>query len=268
MTVTPYERKKQRERWILETARAIYPFFPPGEIELFEGPDLRIKTDTGWLGVEIVDIVRPKGAASSRPVEAESFHCKVVRLAEKIYYSRRDAKAVCVGVAFLDDEQCKRENLDGWRRLVDGKSGSKLQKMGNSLVEFVSRHPVPATGSAIFSEREMPGQAGPDTLPTGIEVISISLPPGPWHYGESSVSLTALDPQHVCALLRKKGQLLPDYRAKMPGAPTWLLFYSGLQVSRGVPIPPNIADWKFAFGFDKVLLFSAMDNRVFEIGRQ
>ena len=59
-------RRKQKdiERGILEAARRASSLFPIGIIEDFEEPDLRIKMDTGWLGVEVTEIVRPKEATA------------------------------------------------------------------------------------------------------------------------------------------------------------------------------------------------------------
>jgi hypothetical protein len=263
---TPYEKQKERELWILEAARRVCPLFPPGEVEPSEEPDLQIKMGNGWLGVEVTELVRPSGKNPFPPVEVENFHYEVVRLAEEKYYRASDAEPVCVHARFLDDERCRHENPEGWRRLADRKTASKRDKMVKSLVNFVRCHAVPGTGSATFKTREMPGQMHGDTLPTGFEVIGISSPRGPWLSGESA-TLAPLDPEQLCATIRSKNQLLPKYRAKARGMPMWLLIYSDLSVSRGVPIPHTIAEWKFAFDFDKVLLFSGMDNRVFEIGR-
>ena len=69
-------------------------------------------------------------------------------------------------------------------------------------------------------------------------------------------------------MIGKKNALLPKYRAKCVDTPIWLLIYSGLSVAQGIPIPCSVSEWRFAFDFERVLLFSGMDNRVFEIGRR
>ena len=261
-----YKKQKEAERWILEDARSVCSFFPPGEVQCFEEPDLRIKLGTGWLGVEVTELVRPKGENPFPPVQDENLHHEVVRLAEQNYYQAPDAEPVSVGVMFLDDEQCRRENPEGWQRLADKETGRKPEKMASSLVEFVKYHSAQGRSSAVFKKREMPGQTDGDTLPAGFEVIVISLPPAPWCSGESA-TIAPLDPQQLCATIKKKNELLPKYWAKSPDTPIWLLIYSGPSVSRSLPIPRSITEWKFAFDFDKVLLFSGMDRRVFEIGR-
>ena len=259
-----YQRQKETERRILEAARHACALFPPGDIELSERPDLRIKTGAGHIGVEVTELVRSKGENPFPPVQDEDFHKRVVRLAEEDYYRVTHAEPVCALVYFLGDEHCKRENPEGWRRLADRKTGPRLERMARSLAEFVKDH-VPGDASLTFKKRERDGQIGIDVLPTGLSVIGISSRAGAWHSGESA-TLAPLNPEQLYATIKKKDKLLPKYRAEGPDSPVWLLIYSGPSVSRGVPIPRAIYEWKFPFDFDRVLLFSGVDNRVFEIG--
>jgi len=162
-------------------------------------------------------------------------------------------------VCFLDEQLCERENSEGWRRLIaDKKPGSKREKMARSLAEFVKDKYVPGTDAVTFNQRT--------ELPIGFEVICISSQTLPWHSGESG-NLELLDPQELAAMIGKNNELLSKYREKVADSPIWLLIASGPSISRGVPIPLGADEWRFSFDFDKVLLFSGMDNRVFEIGR-
>ena len=256
--------KKNSERRILEAARAICPLFPSGEIELSERPDLLIRTDTGSLGIEITELLRPKVGKSLRPVENEAFHRKVLRLAEKNYDSAPDAKPVWVGAAFLDEEQCSHENPEGWSRLNDQKTGNKAEKMSKALAEFVERRVLRGICPVTFSKREMPGESDDDVLPTGFEAIGISTFGLPLWTSCESASLCPLKPDQLDLAIQKKNKLLPQYRHSVPGTPIWLLISS--RVARGVPIHPSVTEWKFAFDFEKVFLFSEMDNQIFEIG--
>jgi hypothetical protein len=258
--------KKEGERRVLEAARNVCCTFPAGEILLAEEPDLRINMGAEWLAVEVTELVRPSTENSFPPVQDEAFHRKVVRLAEEKYYQRPNAEPVCVCVCFLDEKRCERENREGWNRLVDKRTGRKLDKMADSLVEFVNRRPVHGVGSATFKKREMPGQTDSDTLPTGFEIIGISLAPGPWRSGESG-TIPPLDRQELVVAIANKNALLPGYRANIPGTPIWLLIYSGAAVSHGVPVPKSIRDWEYDFDFERVFFFSCMDNRVFELRR-
>jgi len=257
-------KQKEYEARILEAARKVCSIFPSGAIRLSEEPDLLIKSAGGDLGVEITELLREDTGPFS-PVKNEDFHRKVVRLAEERYRDL-DAEPVHVGVMFLDEARCKSENPEGWRRLADRKVGRKLENMANSLVEFVKNHSGRAGVPTTFKKREMPGQMDADTLPAGFEVISISRPPAAWASGESA-TIPPLDREQLRRAIDKKNSLLPRYRANTRDMPIWLLIYSGPSVSRGVPIPRVARSWRFPFDFEKVLLFSGMDNEVIEISR-
>src|SRR5271167_2037357 len=243
-------RRKQKdvERGILEAARHASSLFPIGIIEDFEEPDLRIKMDTGWLGVEVTEIVRPKEANAFRPVETESFHEEVMHVAEE-YYRASGASPVNVYAYFSDEQRGERQDPDGWRRLMsDKKPGSKRHKMARSLAEFVKNRHIPGQDLVAFSQT-LPFRK---TLPTGFDFIRISaLPPiVPWHSGEHG-RMSPLDHEQLNSTIRRKNTLVSKYRANIPDCPIWLLIASGSSVARGVPIPNSIDEWKFAYDFDK-----------------
>jgi hypothetical protein len=98
-------------------------------------------------------------------------------------------------------------------------------------------------------------------------VISISATTGPWWSGES-VNLT-LDQIHqqIAKRIEAKNKLLPTYRSNLPNIPIWLLIYSGAGVSRSVPIPHGFAEWTFPFEFERVFIFSSLDNEIEEVRR-
>jgi hypothetical protein len=263
--VTSRRKQKEVERRILEAARRACSLFPLASIEDFEEPDFRIKTGAGGLGVEVTEIVRPKEENAFRPVETESFHEAVMQSAEEYYRASR-AVPVNVFVYFSDEQRCERQDPEGWRRLTsDKKPGSKRDKMARSLAEFVKDRYVPGAGPGTFTQN-LPFR---QTLPTGFDHICISslTPIVHWHSGEHG-RMSLLDHEQLASTISRKNNLVPRYRANMPDCPIWLLIASGPSVSRGVPIPGSIDEWEFTFDFDKVLLFSGMDNRVFDIARR
>lgn len=254
-------RRKESESRILECARAICALFPTGEITFSERPDLRIEAETGPIGIEVTQLFR-------LPAREEAHHREISLSAEKKFYELPGVPPVFVNAAFLADEQCERENREGWLRLIDRKTGRKKDKMANSLMDFVNRH-VQAGRLGTFADREIDGQFHDDTLPTGFEVIHVSTgqPRVPWRSGESANM--SLDPgplyTALCATIMKKNENLLDYRINAPGMPIWLLIYIGPSLSQSVWVPPSIGDWKFAYNFDRVLLFSAEKGRVYDI---
>jgi len=74
--------------------------------------------------------------------------------------------------------------------------------------------------------------------------------------------------KQIASRISAKNALVPKYRANLPkGAAVWLLLYSRPNVSRSVPIPHGIEQWKFPFGFDRVLWFVILGSEVVEIQR-
>jgi hypothetical protein len=201
--------------------------------------------------------LRPPQENGFKPIETESFHKTVVELAER-NYNDSGAPHVDVNVSFLDEERAKQENRKGWLCLTDKRTGSKREKMARSLSEFVKTHWPAASEVITFKKRA--------ELPVGFEVITIASPlRGSWYSGESG-SMGPLVYQDLAAKIEEKNRLFDKYRANLLGCPIWLIIYSGPSIAEGVPIP-CMDDWRFSFAFDKVLLFSGMDNRVFEIMR-
>jgi hypothetical protein len=257
---TSYKEKKDSEKRIMQDARSKCSLFPDGEIIASDRPDLRIKTDTGWLGVEVTQLFR-------LPMKAEAFHREACILAESMYHASADARPVFVSVTFLDDEQCQRENPKGYSRLPSRKTGRK-KEMARLLMEFVVRH-VRTGRFGTFSQREMDGQVGGDTLPTGFDIITICTGKPIVRWRSDECANMSLDAQAInrqlCAAISKKNDDLKIYRPDAGEMPVWLLLYSGPSVSQSLWVPPEIAEWKCSFDFDKVLLFSANDVKVFEI---
>jgi hypothetical protein len=132
------------------------------------------------------------------------------------------------------------------------------------LAEFV-RNNYSAGDNPITFYQDLPFKRA---LPAGFDFIGISPPLSgvSWHSGEHG-RMSLLDREHLATVIAKKNQLFAKYAANASGCPIWLLIFSGPSVSRGVPIPAAISEWRFSFDFGKVLLFSGMDNQVFELGR-
>jgi len=66
--------------------------------------------------------------------------------------------------------------------------------------------------------------------------------------------------------IAEKSEKLSTYRGQLPiGAQVWLLVYTGVGVTRSVPIPYGIERWRIPFGFDKVLWLFFQENRVIEL---
>jgi hypothetical protein len=96
--------KKRIEQYMLSEARNAGVPIPSGE-EPGEEPDFRFPA----LGIETSEVLRP---ASSNygivPVEEESFHRAIMRLAQDSYYAAPDVRPVHVNVYFTNTRGKKR----------------------------------------------------------------------------------------------------------------------------------------------------------------
>ena len=236
--------KKQVERRALEAARRVCSTIPSGKIYEFEKPDFKIETRSGIVGVEVTELLPRAGSdAFSSPLAEKSFHEKVVHLAEQEYNRMPGTAPVKVTVFF-------------WN--INGREYDR-RVMAKSLADFVRAHREQATSVATFDRH--------DNVPEGFGVISISATTGPWWGGES-VNLT-LDQIHqqIAERIEAKNKLLPTYRSNLPKASIWLLIYSGVEISRSVPIPHGFDEWTFPFEFDRAIFFSSLGNEVAEVRR-
>jgi hypothetical protein len=83
------DKKKQRERAILDEFRKVCPDFPPGEIIDCESPDFLLPSTDGTIGFEVTEYIRgqtPRGGSPLR--EREKFREKVVLRAQKLFEQR------------------------------------------------------------------------------------------------------------------------------------------------------------------------------------
>jgi hypothetical protein len=234
--------KKATELRCLEAARCAGAPIPNGEVELREEPDFALATETGIVGIEVTELLPPvSGDAFSSPLAQKDFQDRVVDLAEREYNRTPGALPTKVLVYFWNPE---------------GKIYDK-RAMALSLVAFVKAHRDEAVPIKTFSWR-------PD-LPEGFAVIQIIAESRPWTSGESIHMTVDGIYQQLAERIRAKNQRLPEYRANLPGSQIWLLIYSGVSVSRGVHMPHGIGDLRFPFGFDRVLFYSALSNKVEDI---
>jgi hypothetical protein len=235
------ERKKIVERWMLTAARRAGVPIPRGEIP-FETPDFRFGDEANGLGIEVSEVLRPANSDGEiTPVEEESFHEKVIRIAQAEYYRQPDAKPARLVVYFARSAGKRRNKYD----------------MARSLAEFVRINLHRANPVISFAGIE---------LPDGFGSMSIASESGDWWSGEcGGVNLTEI-PKLLASRINAKSSRVSKYRANLPkGASVWLLLYSSVGVARGVPIPHGLADFRARSNFDRIFWFDALRNEVAEI---
>jgi hypothetical protein len=176
------------------------------------------------------------------PVAAEAFHQTILAKAQE-KFSAVNSAPTRVSVYFSQAKgkrQAKRELID-------------------ALVDAVTRNRERANPATVLKG---------DELPEGFDHILITAESGEWWCGEGGgITLSEIRIE-IGDKISAKNKLIPQYRANLPaGARIWLLLYSRVTVSRSVPIPHGIEEWKFPFEFDRVFWFASLENRVVEIRR-
>lgn len=228
----------------LTAARKAGAPIPTGE-SAGEQPDFRFITPNGALGIEVSEVLRPASTNFGiSPVEAESFHQAIVLKAQEKYQVANAAPM--------------RINVYVYFCPARGKRQDKNQ-LTDALVDAVTRNRDRANPAVVLSG---------DELPEGFDHILITAESGEWWSGEGGgITLSEIRTE-IADKIAAKNKLVSRYRVNLPtGAQVWLLLYSRVTVSRSVPIPFGIEEWRFPFEFDRVFWFASLENKVVEIQR-
>jgi hypothetical protein len=244
------DEKERVEKLVVDAARASGAPIPTGGTRgKPPAPDFWFNTDRTGVAIEVTELLCPAGTDRSTrksgplPVEREKFHGEVVRLAQRLYYAESGGETVRAHVVFANAREKRQDK----------------KVMAQLLSDYVKAHRQWA-GSAHDAERP--------PLPEGFTSISVFEDVGEW-WSDECVSY-AIDDIHkqLADRIAEKNKNVPTYRAQLPiCAEIWLLIYTGVGVTRSVPVPHGIEQWKVPFDFDKVLWFVFEEERVIELQR-
>lgn len=244
------DEKERVEKLVLDTARAAGAPIPTGETRGNPpAPDFWFNTGRTGVAIEVTELLCPAGTDRSTrksvplPIEREKFHGEVMRLAQQLYYAKNDVETVRAHVVFAN-ARGKRQDKKVMAQLLSDYVKANRQSAG--LGHTAERPP----------------------LPEGFTSISVFEDVGEW-WSDECVSY-AMDDIHeqIADRIAEKNKNVPTYRVRLPmGAEIWLLIYTGVGVTRSVPVPHGIEQWKVPFDFDKVLWFVFEEDRVIELQR-
>jgi len=240
------DEQKRIESWYLAAARDAGVPIPPEEIP-GEEPDFRFQTTSGELGIELTEVLRPASSNHGiSPVEEESFHREIVKIAQAQYYKAPNAIPVRVNTYFTNARGDKRNKRD----------------LARALSDFVQMKANSANPIASFAYRDAP--QGFDSV-----VIVAESRPGDWCSAEvGGVTIGDIRSQ-VELRIAAKDSLVGTYRSNLSrDAKLWLLLYSGVTVARSMPIPHGIESWFVPFQFDRVFWFASLDRQFVEIQKK
>jgi hypothetical protein len=227
---------KTKERAFVETARKLYPWFPPGDIVEHEAPDFLLLDGTDRIGIEVTQLFqRPKHGARHPPHEVARFHQRVMEMAEQRATLLRPLDVL---VYF------------SYRHHMSDAAAS-----AQALIDFVQAHPC--------GTYEML-----DGIPHGFSVVRIAEPLANqiprWRCQDSGETL-GVTQEMLSTIIREKNRRVAAYRANVDRV--WLLIASSFwQFASSFYVPREIDDWRFDFDFDKVLVMS-QENGVFNLQR-
>lgn len=229
---------KKRERAIIECARRVHPWFPPGDIVEDERPDFRLVDGDDEIGIEVTQLFQPpRDGSRFPPHEIAQFHRRIMQIAEQ-----QAVTLPPLDVAVYFDY---REPL------------SNAHKVAASLVDFVQTHPVERCET--FDNL---------VVPPGFSVIRIAQPWANevprWRVWDSGETLL-ITPEVLRATIAGKNSLVSDYRASVDRV--WLLIAATFfPLASTYAVPNDIKSWRFEFDFDKVLMMSD-ESGVFDLQR-
>lgn len=236
-------KKKRVERYFLERARRTGRQIPSGDTVEWESPDFLIRRDSGLIGVEVSQLFQPAPLNAPKPRAVESFQDAVMRAAAEIY-QKSGSRPVDV-LAYWDQNRPQRG----------------CEQAADALVDFVRSH---------YGDREdnIENYYRPEP-PQRFAVIRIASPldgrTNIWQAGHAG-QVMSLDEQFLSGEIARKNKKVSAYRQKADCV--WLLFVASLfPLPASFTVRGQLENWAFKFDFDKMLLFSEEDNRVFELSR-
>lgn len=232
---------KRIERAYLELTRSLYADFPHGPFCDSESPDFLFTSDRS-LGVEVTRLLQRPRESKMTPRQQESFREAIIRRAEKLYYEEGGLPVEVV--AYSSIRPIGRQDLEA---------------TASAIAQFVLARYRPEARTAVYRE-------GSPTvrLPPGLGVLGVATPllglRRSWFLGAlgNTVLLTR---DLLAGEISKKSMRVPRYREK--ASEVWLLIVADLfPSSASFSVPEAVANWEFDFAFDRVLLFSREESKV------
>jgi hypothetical protein len=222
----PTNRKKQIEIQYLAEAHRASSVFPIGELVPSEIPDFLLRTDGRIIGIEVTELCREQQRAEGGKLS------RVSDKAREIYERLATANPIDVSAAFAPNT----ENV-------------RFGELTKGLAAFAHANRSANGTSFDWNDFDLPGGYCYIAIDPARESI------GQWRTSKAFGStLVTKEPLERC--IADKNLRLPDYR--LAAGEVWLLIVNDQFLGAGEVYarPDHLAQWKFAYGFEKVLLFS------------
>lgn len=239
--------QKRIEKYYLNLARSWYSPFPSGNLIESKSPDFIIDTPAGPLGIEVTRLFQPSSASSFPPKQVESFREEIIRRAEKIYLESGNPPVDVT--AYFTDHPKKQDK----------------ERLPRLLAEFVCANYPAEDKVLMFNKKHL----APTSISGFVDVMSIAPPlPGrtrSWTAGMHGQTILLTD-NLLAQAISKKNRKIASYRDRV--SEVWLLIVADLfPPSASFSVPNEVDGWRFEFKFDRVLLLSREDSKVWDIAR-
>ena|SRR5215212_6442586 len=242
-------KKKQVERYYLDTFRDVCGEFPAGEVIDTEEPDFLIKINDELLGVELTELYR-KPTNPGRPMQAvENITDAIVQEACSIHHAA-DGPVLTVRVNF--DLSSKRV----------GKP--QRSELASKLAAFVLKTPVEVDSSADLQNDYEDLSTFPEEI-TRIRIQRNRFRSRALWTVPRAAFIPRLDAQLVQHRINEKNQRVSVYRTK--SHQVWLLMVHTLHFSLASTFEysSEALDHTYESYFDRTFLLNVFDRRLHEL---
>ncbi len=241
MSTGAADRKKRIEKHYAEEARRASPIFPRGELVPHEKPDFLLRLGNGTIGLEVTGLCREEPRAEAARL------AKIPEKAKARYSRLAGTEPIDVSLGFS-------------RRAAS----VTFAQLTNSAVEFV--YARRKSNGVCSSFRELPEGYRHIGIHAPLEQID---PTGHW-YGVRAFDTVVAPKQLLESRIADKNMRLKVYR--LAASEVWLLIVNDQFLGPGAVCarPDHLAEWKFSFDFERVLLYAREPGgggEVFELQR-
>lgn len=217
-------------------------------LQAAEAPDVLCRVaDGSAVGVEVTKYFRSVQQGQRPLQEQEALRDRIAALASE-KFEQAGGPPLIVGVHFNPHYRIQK---------------SEVHAFAEALAVWV-RLELPAANESTTLEPTWPREA---FMPPPVHAVSLgrfdSITRGHWSV-PSADWMPSLDPDEIQSILRKKEQLVSDYRRAV--GTVWLLIVAEGRLSSTVDVADGLTQVTFKSSFDKGFFLQLFEGRVFELG--
>jgi len=236
--------KKIKEKIYLEEIKRHFSDFPEGEVIAQESPDFVILSDSGKIGIELVEFIRGQNQGGQNLRKIEQDREKILKIAQSKFESRNQVP-LYVNTFWTFRKPLNRKEID---------------LLANSLVEIIEEQmPKEIHGHVMIGYEYL--------MNTNLYGYCHSI----WCYRQTEKSrwvfpeagFVGLSTEEIDNLIERKTKKLPGYSKNCDKV--WLIIVCEGNHISSIVDPDYVITQKFETKFDKLLLYVRDDNVVYDL---